>query len=352
ALLAGGVLASAGGFAASAWVALEFDAFVYAVAGAWVVAMVLGTIIAEAFRGLHDSRLAGAFGGALANSLAFALLFAAWTLSRVHALHEVVALAAAAAAINAAIGWILLRRQLRRFGPREEFPVREMLATALPLMVASVAIFVATQADLWIAAAYFLKDEVALYGAAARMVQLVMMPMLILNMVLLPLVAELHGCGDWSAIERLARGAAALSGGLAVIALALIAALAPDLLRIAYGPFYAAGAAMLLPLCAGQAVNAVCGSAATVLMMSGSGRSVMTISVGCGAWLLIAGPLAAQAWGIGGLAAVAGSTSALHGFASMLWLRHCRGIWTFPSAASLAQAARAARDSVRGPRPA
>jgi O-antigen/teichoic acid export membrane protein len=351
-VLAGGALAVAGGLAAPAWHALDFDGYTYGLAGLWVVVMVLGTIIAESFRGLHDSRLAGFFGGALANCLTVAFLVVAWALSPVIGLHRVVAVAAAAAAFNAGLGWYLLRGQLQRLGPAEAFPVRELLATALPLMVAAVAIFVVTQADLWIAAGHFRKEEVALYGAAARLVQLVMMPMLILNMVLLPLVAELHGRGDWAAIERVVRGAAALAGVIAVAVLAALAGLAPELLRLVYGPFYAAGAVALLPLCAGQAINALCGGAATVLMMSGAGRSVMVISLACSAWLLAGGPLAAQAWGLGGLAVVAGSTTALHGLVCMLWLRRSRGIWTFPSLASLAQALRLARDAALGPRPA
>lgn len=348
--LAGGALAAAGVLAAAAWHALDFDVYTYIAAGVWVLAMVLGTIIAESFRGLHDARLAGAFGGALANVLTVAFLVAAWAASLLHGLHEVIAAATAAAAINVALGWHLLRARTRTLGPVEEFPSRELLATALPLMVASVAIFVVTQADLWIAAAHFRKEEVALYGAAARMVQLVMMPMLILNMVLQPLVAELHGRGDWPAIERLVRGAAALAGLIAVGVLAVLAALAPELLRLVYGPFYAAGAIALLPLCAGQAVNALCGGAATVLMMSGAGRSVMVIGLGCGAWLLIGGPLAAKVWGLGGLAVVAGTTTALHGLACMLWLRRRQGIWTLPSPVSLAQALRAARDAALRPR--
>lgn len=351
-VLAGAALVLAGGTASSAWHALDFDAVVYGVAGVWVVAMVLGAIIAESFRGLHDSRLAGMFGGAFTNSLTVVFLVAAWALSRAQVLLEVMVVAAAAAAINAALGWSLLRAQIRKLGPAEEFSARELLATALPLMVASVAIFVVTQADLWIAAEHFRKEDVALYGAAARLVQLVMMPMLILNMVLLPLVAELHGRGDWAAIERLVRGAAALAGMVAGGVLAALAALAPELLRLVYGPFYAAGAVVLLPLCAGQTVNALCGGAATVLMMSGAGRSVMVISLGCGAWLLIGGTLAAKTWGLGGLAVVAGTTTALHGLGCMLWLRRRHGIWALPSLALLAQTLRAARDSALGPRPA
>jgi O-antigen/teichoic acid export membrane protein len=351
-LLAGGILATAGGIVAHTWHALDYDALVYGIAGAWVVAMVLGAIVAESFRGLHDSRMAGTFSGALANGLTVVFLLAGWTFSRAQGLHEVLALAAAAATVNAAFGWVLLRGEMQKLGPVQAFPARELLATAWPLFIASVAIFVVTQADLWIAAGLFPKEEVALYGAAVRMMQLVVMPMLILNMVLLPLVAELHGRGDWAAIERLVRGAAALAGGLALAALAVLAAFAPELLRLVYGPFYGAGALALLPLCAGQAANALCGGAATVLMMSGAGRSVMTISLGCGAWLLIAGPQAANAWGLGGLAAVAGSTTALHGLACMLWLHRQRGIWTFPSGASLGQALRAARDAAQGPRPA
>jgi len=349
-VLAGGALAVLGSAVAGRWHALDFDVVAYGVAGVWVVAMVLGAIVAEAFRGLHDNRLAGVFGGALANSLAVALLAALWAFSQAHELREVLALTTAAAAISAAVGWRLLRGQMRKLGPAEALSPRELLATAWPLMVASVAIFVVTQADLWIAAASFSKQEVALYGAAARMVQLVMMPMLILNMVLLPLVAELHGRGDWPAIERLVRGAAALAGVMAVAVLAFLAALAPDLLRVVYGPYYADGASVLLLLSAGQAVNALCGGAATVLMMTGAGRSVMFVSLGCGAWLLIGGPLVAKASGLTGLAAMAGATTALHGLACMLWLRRSRGIWTIPSPGSLAQALRAARDAALRPR--
>jgi O-antigen/teichoic acid export membrane protein len=349
-VLAAGTLALTGRIALRSWFALDFDGTIYALAGIWVAALVLAGIVAESFRGLRDSLLAAVFGGALSNGLLVVLLIAGLLFPRARGLHEVLALAATAAIVNVALGSYLLRGKLQGLGPARRFRIGELLAASWPLMIASLAIFVVTQADLWIAARLLSKEEVALYGAAARMVQLVLMPILILNLVLLPLVAEMQGRNDWAGIERLVRAAAALAGGTAAAVLAVLMLFAPELLRLAFGPFYAAAAVALLPLCAGQVVNAFCGGAAPVMMMSGAGRSAMAISLVCGAWLLIAGPMAARTWGIGGLAAVAGSSTALHGLACMLWLRRRRRIWTFPAAASVAQAWRALRDAALGPR--
>src|SRR5215831_18574159 len=315
-VLAGGTLALTGRFAQRSWFALDFDGYIYALAGVWVAALVLGSIVAESFRGLRDSLLAAVFGGALTNGCLVVLLIAGLLFPRARGLHEVLALAATAALVNVALGSYLLRRKLQGLGPVLRFRVGELLAASWPLMIASLAIFVATQADLWIAASLLSKEAVALYGAAARMV----------------------------------RASAALAGGTSAAVLVVLTVFAPELLRLAFGPFYAAAAVVLLPLCAGQVVNAFCGGAAPVMMMSGAGRGAMAISLACGAWLLIAGPMAARAWGIAGLAAVAGSTTALHGLACMLWLRRWRGIWTFPAAASVAQAWRALRDAALGPR--
>ncbi len=348
--LAGLLFAIFGGTAAL----LAFDSAALAevawLGGAWLAGLALMTVVAEIFRGLHDYRMAGVLGGAASSILFLAVLLAVLTLKDSATLPVATALGAAAIAATALSGIAILERRMRGLGTAVAVTPAEVLAVGLPLLVTSLAILISTQADIWILGMYREKEEVAVYGAAVRLIQLVLMPLLMLNAVLAPVISQLFSKGQRERLERLMRSSAALTGLPALVALALLFAAAAPLLSVVYGDYYRSGATALLLVSAGQAVNVLCGPAAILLMMSGHQRAAMTISLVTGAGVVAGGMAAVERFGLNGVAAVAGAAAALHGLASWAWVRRSTGLWTHCGFGSMAEMAGELRRALRGSR--
>lgn len=295
-----------------------------------VVAAPLG-ILAEAFRGTQQYRPATLFGGL---SSALMLLFCVAPLfatQRPIGLGLLLSLCAGAstASLLMALFHALAGRSAVRFAVA--MPTAGILKVSLPLMLMSLATLVTTQADLWVAGAFLNKADVAAYGVAARLVQLVLMPLLVLNAVLGPLVAQMHAQGAGAKLERVLGATAAVGTlpGLVMLGVFLLAA--EPVLRLLYGDAYAGAALCLVLLSAGQLINACCGPAATVLMMCGRERAVMIVSLGTAALCVVGGIILAPHLGMEGIAAAAGCASATHGLVCLLWVRRSLGIWTHPN---------------------
>jgi O-antigen/teichoic acid export membrane protein len=315
--------------------------------GAWLVGLALMSLVAESFRGLHDYRMAGAMGGAGAAVLMVGALILVFLTEGWASLFLVTSLGALSVIACALAGMLVLHRRMVRFEPPSTVSQREMLAVGLPLLVTSLAIFVSTQADLWILGIYRDKEEVAMYGAAVRLVQLVMMPMLMMNAVLAPAISEQFSQGHKVRLERLLRGTAVLSGLPALLALALIFIAAGPVLEWVYGNYFRAGATALFLVSAGQVVNVLTGSAAVVLMMTGHQRASMIIGASTGAGLIAGVLLVVNRYGINGVAAMTGIMTALHGLASAVWVRQVTGMKTYVSLESVADIAGELRRSLR-----
>jgi O-antigen/teichoic acid export membrane protein len=324
-----GVATTLAGPAASAWlggIALPLATIV--LVGLWIPGLSLVNLVAECFRGLHEYRLASLLNTAVPNLLTLAGVGVLIGAGLTGQLSLVIGVVVGVLAGVIVLALILLGQRLSALGPATAVGAGELLATGLPLMVTSLAIYAMTQMDVWIVGALCGKQDVALYGSAARLVLLVMMPMLIGNVVLPPLVAELHGRAEPQRLERLVRTTATLSGLIAVPVLLVLLVAAGPILALAYGEYYRAGGAVLILLCAGQTINVLAGPGSTVLMMTGGGREVMAISIFSG--LLLAGTawLAAGQFGMVGVAAAAGGSSATHGLLCMAVVRYRNGIWT------------------------
>ncbi len=315
--------------------------------GAWLAGAVIAGVTAEAFRGLHNYALAGVIGGAAINAALLILLAIAFGFSVRPGFADVVALSTAVVLAIAMVGLLAMRVRLRRLGPAAPATTAEVLAVSLPLLVTTGAIFISTQADIWILGAKCSQDEVAMYSTALRLVQLVMMPLLMMNTVLAPVIAEQFARGRKAELERVLRASAAITGLPALVALGAMGLAAGPVLGWVYGSYYEGGATALLWVSAGQAVNVLSGSAAIVLMMTGHQRAVMTISVVTGVGLVAGALFVASDYGMNGVAVVAGTMTAVHGIACALWVRRATGMSTLCSPGGLVDFAKQLRGLVR-----
>lgn len=295
---------------------------------AWLVARAFESIFAESFRAFHDIARAALFSGVLVNALMALILVLLFATARAADILTLLIVTVLAAAGSAAAAGMMLRMRLKSMPEPTPHPVAGIVRTAWPLLVSSLGIVLLNQADIWLVGALLTERDVALYGAAVRLVQMVMMPMLVLNAVLPPMVAELHGAGRLQTLETVLRTTAALTACAAGSVLLVFVVAGNLVLEAVFGGFYGAALLPLVMLGAGQLVNAACGSGAIVLMMTGRQVPVMVISMVCCALLMAAGSYVAPRYGIAGLAMVSGACTALHGLLSLFWVRKALGVRT------------------------
>jgi O-antigen/teichoic acid export membrane protein len=60
-----------------------------------------------------------------------------------------------------------------------------------PMWVTNITLFVGTQTDIWIVGAFRSQEEVAIYGAAVKLVLMVALPLQIVSTVVPPLITEM-----------------------------------------------------------------------------------------------------------------------------------------------------------------
>lgn len=272
-----------------------------AAASTWVAAQALQSLVAGAVRGFHRVGTAAMLDGAIAGVLTASMLGCAYLgWSRIE-FTSVVWIAAGSCLASVALGTALVVRRVAGI-PAEPVPVGVLLRSALPLGITAVAHAALQQGDLWIVGGVLSPDEVALYGAAKRLIRLISLPLVIINLVLPPLVADLHARGERVRLERAIRGVATLTGlpSVAVIALFLVAS--SDVLGLVYGEFYRQGALLLVLFCVERLVFVWMGPCVTVLIMTGHESAAMRVTLITGALTVLATWTGAVVAGVTGVA--------------------------------------------------
>jgi O-antigen/teichoic acid export membrane protein len=268
----------------------------------WVLTMGIQNVTAEVFRGFHAIGPASAFGGAVTSVITVSCFGAIYALGVRPSFDQVVWVAVAGTVANLMLSGLALRGLLA--GPRErpQDAFALLLQSTAPLLGISVLHAAFAQIDLWMVGTQFSQDDVALYGAAKRLIRLLSLPLVIVNLVVPPLIAELYARGERTRLERAIRGASTLAGLPMLVALGLFIVAGATVLGFVYGEFYRAGAQMLLTLSLERAVFVWTGSCAITLMMTGHDRSVLWITLFTGVLTVVGCLVGARIWGALGVA--------------------------------------------------
>lgn len=301
---------------------------VIGLAAAWVVVVTFQDLLAETFRGFYDIRLATVFGGLVSKSLSIVLFILLWIVQGHADLGQVLTFIIAAGAASALVAGFLLRQKVHVLEGDEQLQDREVLAIAWPLLVHNLTYFALAKADIWILGAFRPQEEVAIYGAAARLVALVVIPLLIVNAVVPPLIAEMYAQGKKKELERALRVTATLAGIPAFVVLVGFTLLGGPILGLVFGEYYREGATVLALLSVGQLVNVWAGSCGLTLMMTGHQTAMMRITVFCGITMVALGLVLVGPYGAMGVAVAASAGLILQNIAMWLGVKFTTGMWT------------------------
>jgi O-antigen/teichoic acid export membrane protein len=316
----------------------------------WIAIAVIQEITAEAFRGFHDIRLAtllgglatgGKSGGLIMRVLLLGILALLWVRSGETSLATVMLVCIGSGSASVVVSLWLLYGKASSLDPSggaqdEEEPVsaKEVLDDAIPFLAIALTSLVLLSADIWILG--FFNEEVAVYGMASRLVTFVAMPLLVVNLVLPPIVAEMYAQGQTGRLERTLRTFSTLAGFPSLLILIVFMLLGGPILGLVYGerlfpPGSLAihqGAIVLVLLSAAKLTAVWSGSCGMVLQFTGHQSSMLRISVLTSPLFFVVAILATQRYGPVGVACAAGATTALQNVMMVLLAKRKTGMWT------------------------
>jgi O-antigen/teichoic acid export membrane protein len=211
-----------------------------------------------------------------------------------------------------------LRRALRRPGAE---PLRRMAAFSTPLGLHDFVAFSSIKLELFILAAFVAPAELGVYALACELANVTRKFRQIFDPILIPLMSEAHDLRDTARVEahmaRVVRWV--LVPG--VFWLGVLALFPGPILGI-FGPGFAAGAVVVVMLCAAQLLNASTGLLDTAMLVSGRPRiNLMNMS------LVLVVQTALDLWLIPRMGIVGAAWAALAAYALVSLVRLGQTLW-------------------------
>lgn len=301
----------------------------------------LGDLRAEVIRGFSDIRLASVFKGADAGALGALALIGVYLLAPEQAtLQLVLGLTIVAWVPGLLVGYTIIHARWRGLSGPETISRKQVFFVAWPMMITGLAGLLMAHADLWVVGAVLAAPDVSLYAAALRVLALVSVPLVVVNAVVPPLIADLYTRGEKGRLERLLRVSATLAALPALASVAVFAVAGGPMLRLVFGPFYAEAGLLLVVLSAGKLVNVCAGSGAHLLAMTGHEQLSMKITAASALAMIGLAAALVHPFGLLGVASAAALGVAGRNVALVLAARRMTGIWSHLSLSATVATAR------------
>lgn len=299
-----------------------------ALVAVWMFLFAVQLFFAEFFRGLQDVFKASIFSGFLSGLLTVLSLFFYWQAGFAGSMKTVVLIIILSNSMACIIpGYVLFSKF---WSVDICIPWRKIFMVSMPLWITNLMLVVLLQADIWILSFHADDSTVALYGAASRFTQFLTLPLMVVNMALMPIISELYVRGDIARLENVLRATASIAFLPALFVIVAFFFVGRDVLSVVYGHEYAGGYYVLLILSAGQLLSVACGSAGYALMMTNKQQSMMWITVSCGALSVVLGLLLVSKYGALGVATASAFGLSLQGSLMLFLVKSGIGVWTFP----------------------
>jgi O-antigen/teichoic acid export membrane protein len=310
----------------------------------WMAISAMQEIMAEVFRGFHDIRMATLFGGLATGGrsaglimriMLLACLVLLWLTIEHTDVRTVMLASLGSGAASALLAAVFLHKRISSLGTQgTENPIsaRDELRDAFPILIISLTSFILlSAADLWILGIFRSEAEVGLYGAAARLVALIAMPLLLTNLVLPPIIAEMYAQGRTAELEGTLRSFSTLSGLPSLLVLIVFMLLGGPILGLVYGPDYQSAAIVLVLLSVGKLAAVWAGSCGAVLQFTGHQGSMLRVNLLTSPLFIIGALLVVRDYGPIGIASMTAAITILQNAALVLVARRKTGMWTHVS---------------------
>lgn len=246
----------------------------------WFALLTYQSILAECFRGYHNIKRSIVFGGVLTNFLLASFITTHWLIKKSSSIDIILSVSALAILINLIFSQITYSKiTSSKIKEAVDLP-RDVMSIAWPIWYTNLTLIILIHADIWIIGSFLSSNDVAIYGAAARLAAFIGIPLLIINSVISPVITDLYYKKDIKQLQHVLSVAATLASIPALLITSLYFIFGEDILRLVFGPFYSGSYWVLFILGAGQFFNVIAGSCGLVLMMTGHHHLMLKITIG------------------------------------------------------------------------
>ncbi|HKV07346.1 MAG TPA: lipopolysaccharide biosynthesis protein [Thermoanaerobaculia bacterium] len=208
-------------------------------------------------------------------------------------------------------------------------PMREILSTSTAMGLRSAASVLYVSSSLWILSWARPHEEVAVYGVAATLLQILAAIPAMTSFVIPQEFSLLYSDGRQEEMERLARTASTVVAGLSLASLLGLLLFGRLLIRIAYGAPYVGAWSILMILAVGSFWDAASGGAGYVLQMTGHHTRLLLLTLGGGLLNLVLSFVLAPLWGGQGIAIATTLTLIVFNLATVATVKRLVGVRTF-----------------------
>ena len=329
-LIVGSILAFGGG----KWIAdgvfhSHFMSQAMGLVAVWVIIFTFQNLIAEIFRGFHDIRLATIYGGLSTSFLSMLMFGALWFYQGHSDFREIIILSVVAGLISIIFSSLITGRSLNQLPSNgNSIQVKDILRISWPIWITTLAFFVLSQVDLWILGLFGSHGEVAVYGAAMRLMVVVAMPLVIVNSVVPPIIAEMYAQNNIKILERILRTTATFAGLPAIIVFIVFIFWGDISMLLIFGDSYTVGSQVLVILSIGQVANVLAGSCGLTLMLTGHQTQVMIITIVSGIGTVVGALLLVRSFAGMGVASAAAVGMIVQNILLVLVTKRKVGVWT------------------------
>jgi O-antigen/teichoic acid export membrane protein len=240
-------------------------------------------------------------------------------------------MAAVAGSVGATLIELLVARRFQPLSLREPGGIRpaELWSVAAPLMLYGTAMQLFGKIDLLaLSALGGTARDAGLYGAAQNLAVPPGLFALALGPLLLATLARLHRSGKDAEARTVARTALRVTYALVPFA-ALVAATAPDLVRIVFGPSFIAAGALLGPLFAAAVAIATMAVAVAIITAADHQRLVSWLGVGVLGAALVGHVILIPRLGAVGAALVTAAAATVGALASVALVHRTWGVHAY-----------------------
>lgn len=303
------------------------------VVGIWGLLLALQAVLAESYRGYRDIVGACVFGGVLSAFLCAIIFLLFYFYEQILSLAYAIGIVISALILNVVAGGATLFRRLGRVTAEWVRP-SALFHDVLPLWFNGFASFVFFQIDIWVVGALLVSEDVAVYGAALRLVQVIAIPIFVVEAVLPPIISRFYTRGDTDKLEVILQRATLLQSSMVLIGVVICVLAGEEILTMLFGPYYGSGAFILSVLSAGWFIRALCGSSGFALSMTGNGRILLLITSIAACVAITSEILATHYWGLEGAALAAATVIGITNIAAAIAVKYKLNVWVFPFLAS------------------
>lgn len=279
----------------------------------WVLLSTLNICLGEMYRGLHRIGLAGFFGGVLPPLMLCSMILLGQTWSEM-TLRTVLLMTVASYTGSLIVGGFTFASLASAWNLKFSSQMSSSLAMgqtllreAFPVLVAMLCMVVLGQVDLWVVGAMCPLEETAIYGAAARLMALMSLPLAAVNLTIPPKIAALHHQTKHAELQRLLRVTATLAASAAFVFMVVVLVGAELIFSVLFGPEFVRGSTVLRILAVSQFLVISCGSPGYTLMMTGHRWTPMVINLGAVVYVVAGSLWLTPSYGLWGAAMASAS---------------------------------------------